>query len=502
VASVSGYERLDEVLGALDGLAVLVDADGCILASNAAYRDAFGPAGEPGAPCPGWPAEDEATLSRADECPAWAALAAGREFRALLTRHFANGATRVLEVGARPIRDAAGEPFCAVEIWRDVTERRALEAEVRQAQKMEALCTLAGGIAHDFNNILFGMLGFAELVRMDLPAASPAEGSLRQLVRSIERARGLVAQIQAFSRQTDRSFGPVDLGRLLEDQRDVLRAALAPATDLRVRSAPGLHVEGDARQLAQLIGNLATNAAQSMPGGGMLEITLDEFAVDDDFAAAHPGLRPGPHAVVSVSDTGTGIAPELLGRVFEPFFTTRELGQGNGMGLAVAHGVAAAHGGLISSHSEVGRGSTFRVYLPRPEGPAGPGPAGKERVLLVDGEPHEAEACRRGLVRLGYRVVVRTTLADALAVAQGAPLDFDVVVTALTLPGAADAEPVRQLRRIAPRLPIVITTGLGLEATRLGLGPADNDMELLQKPAAAPELARAIRRVLAKGESE
>ncbi len=524
-------ERLEPLLEALEGLVVLVGPDGRILAANPAYRDAFGAAGQPGALCPGWPGDAEATLGHADACPVWAALASGREFRAHQTRHLADGASRLMEVMARPVRDGRGVVACAVEVSRDVTERRALEADVMQAQKMEALCTLAGGIAHDFNNILFGMLGFAELVRMDLPPASPAEANLRQLVRSIERARGLVAQIQAFSRRTDATFAPVDLGRLLEDQRDLLGSALPAPLDFRVSAAPGVIVEGSAAELAQLLANLGTNAAQSMPRGGLLEMTLAPFDVDEDFAATHPGLRAGPYALVAVSDTGTGIAPDLLERVFEPFFTTRELGQGNGMGLAVAHGIATGHGGVITAHSEAGRGSTFRVYLPRigddpggaaagdpdaiaggaaahdPDAIAGgaagglaDGATGRGRVLLVDADPLEAEACRRGLVRRGLRVVARTTPTEALAVLRAAPLDFDVVVAAETLPGMDGVDLALLSRQVVPGLPVVLTTGLGLEAARARLGGRVPGAALLQKPVATRELARTIRSLSETGD--
>jgi PAS domain S-box-containing protein len=266
-----------------------------------------------------------------------------------------------------PIRRGDEQLYGVVVVFRDASDLRELEAQLRHAQKMEALGTLAGGIAHDFNNILAAIVGYTELVQGAMPLASPVQPWVQHVLTASLRAKALVQQILTFSRRTMAARTPVSLAAVLRETLPFLRALLPPTITLEAHLPPeGSEVLADVTQMHQLVMNLGANAGYAMRDtGGRLEVRLEAVEVDAAGAATHPALRPGPYVRLTVRDTGSGIPPAVLGRMYEPFFTTKEVGQGTGLGLAVVHGIVESHGGAILVESPPGQGTTFMIYLPR-----------------------------------------------------------------------------------------------------------------------------------------
>ena len=357
---------------------------------------------------------------------------------------------------------------------RDVTERlraeRAhaeLEAQLRQAQKLETLGTLAGGIAHDFNNILQAIGGCTELALEQIGDESPARRFLDRSLEVSRRARDLVRQIVQFARQGDLRREPIRLDALVEEVCRLLRAALPATVAIRERLEEHGAVLGDPTQIHQVLMNLATNALQAMgDAGGTLEI-----AVEREPGGAGPPQEAG-HLVLSVSDTGPGIPLEFRERIFEPFFTTRQVGGGTGLGLSVAHGIVKSHGGAIVCVSEPGRGTTFRVFLPEAVAP-GTQPAGERaprsqplhaRLLFVDDDENVVFVGRSVLEGLGHEVTTARDGLEALELFRREPAAFDAAVVDELMPGMTGTQLATEIRRIRPGLPIVIASGNGLPA--------------------------------------
>ncbi len=356
-----------------------------------------------------------------------------------------------------------------VNAW-DVTDRlraerahRELEAQLRQAQKLETLGTLAGGIAHDFNNILQAIVGCTELALGQLGEDSPARRFLDRSLEVSRRARDLVRQIVQFARQGDLRREPVRLEALVEEVCRLLRATLPATVAIRQRIEASGAVLGDATQIHQVLMNLATNALQAMgETGGTLEIAVERQRGDGGVG----------HLVLSVRDTGPGIPPEIQERIFEPFFTTRQVGGGTGLGLSVAHGIVKGHGGAIVCHSEVGRGATFRVHLPEAAAPGAPqvgAPAPRAlprrgRLLFVDDDENVVFVGRNVLEGLGHEVVTALEGHEALELFRREPGAFDAAVVDELMPGMTGSQLATELRRLRPGLPIVIASGHGLPA--------------------------------------
>ncbi len=386
---------------------------------------------------------------------------------------------------------------------RDVTDRGKLEQQIRQMQKLDAIGTLAGGIAHDFNNILSGILGYADLARLDLPEESPSRASLDEVTRAGLRAKELVKQILTFSRQTPRSREPLEVSSVVLEALKLLRPSLPTTIDIRHELTANVgYVLADPTELHQVLLNLCTNAGQAMAGGGLLELNLRTIEVDEDFAKLHKPLEPGQHVLLSIRDTGAGMAPEVLERIFEPFYTTRE--SGTGLGLAVVYGIVDDMRGCLTVYSELGRGTVFNIYLPQLEGGQHGSTASAEEmlctgsgqhVLLVDDELQLMRLSERILQRLGYQVTACNSGVEALAAFLHDPAEYDLLFTDQTMPGLTGLQLARQVLEVRPELPVILATGfasanLESEARELGI------RQLAAKPLMAGGIAAAVKNAL------
>ncbi|NIM17092.1 MAG: response regulator [Candidatus Aminicenantes bacterium] len=418
-----------------------------------------------------------------------------------------DGEPITVQLTATLVRDKAGKIVAYRGIIRDITRHKRLEQQLIQAQKMEAIGTLAGGIAHDFNNILGVIVGYIELALEDLPKEYPVRNNIEQVLIAAERAAELVKQILAFSRQTDRKRKPLHLSPVIKESLKLLRATL-PATieichHIRVDFDSDL-VLADATQVHQVMMNLCTNAAHAMQtGGGVLEVCLDDVYLDAESTVAYEDMQPGPYLRLVVSDTGHGIPEVVKKRIFEPYFTTKNLGEGTGMGLAVIHGIVKSHGGDITVYSEPGKGSAFHVYLPRME--KGKEEAkfrleeetsgGSECILLAEDEEALLEVSIQMMERMGYEVVGKSNPIEALEIFRSEPDRFDLVITDLTMPNISGLQLAKEVKRIKPGIPIILCSGYSTTIIKEEI-KAIGVNDFVMKPIIKSELARVVRQVL------
>jgi PAS domain S-box-containing protein len=392
-----------------------------------------------------------------------------------------------------------------IESFLDLSEKRRLETMLLQAQKMEAIGTLAGGIAHDFNNILSGIIGYAELALVDTDAESPMKSYLDQILGAGYRARDLVSQILVFSRQQEGEQKPIKVGSLLREAFKLLRASIPANIEIKIdHSTPSDTVMADPTQVHQLIMNLSTNAAHAMrKKGGILHVSVEEVHLDSNSGKGEHELEGGPFVRMRFKDTGEGIRRDHLVRIFDPFFTTKERGAGTGLGLALVHGIVKNHGGAVTVESEPGRGTVFTIYLPRIEIDGSKKtivsqellPRGTERILFVDDEPSIAELGENMLGSLGYSVVSMTSSLDALEAFRAQPFGFDLVITDQAMPNMTGKELAKALMAVRPDIPIILCTGFSEQidekkAKAMGIGA------FVMKPIVMRQIARRIREVL------
>jgi PAS domain S-box-containing protein len=387
----------------------------------------------------------------------------------------------------------------------DITDRKKLESQLIQSQKMEAIGTLSGGIAHDFNNILAAMMGYTELAMDDVPDGSPVSEDLKEVLKAGYRAKDLVRQILSFSRASKQEEVPLEVSLVLKEALKLLRPAIPTTIGIREELKDFEDkVLADPIQIHQVIMNLCTNAYQAMEEeGGVLEISLATIEIDDEESNSYPDLESGKYQRLTVADTGVGMDRNTLDRVFEPFFTTKKVDQGTGMGLSVVHGIVKAHGGTVTAYSEPGKGSTFNVYLPVYQGKeiAGEGPeeaqpvGGDERILLVDDEEALAAAGKAKLQRLGYQVTATTSSVKALEYFKKHPNAFDLIITDYTMPEMIGTTLSQEILAIRPDMPIIIATGFSMQLTpekanSLGI------KRMVMKPLVGDRFARVVREVL------
>jgi PAS domain S-box-containing protein len=386
----------------------------------------------------------------------------------------------------------------------DITEQKDLENQLRQAQKMEAIGTLAGGIAHDFNNILAAMIGFTELALDDVEKGTPLADNLKEVLFGGQRAKLLVQQILTFSRKVPQKSGPLWIGALVRDAVSLLRSTIPADIEIGIEKREDPCVMGDEVQVHQIVLNLCTNAAHAMEEkGGKLTIGVDAVILGGENASNLPNLPAGKYAKLTVTDTGSGILPENMERIFEPYFSTKEPGRGTGMGLAVVSGIVEAHKGHIGVVSNPKGGASFTVFLPmaaefmhavdRPSREALP--KGTEHILFIDDELPIVKLNQMLLEKLGYRVTTRTSSVDALETFRAAPGIFDLVVTDMTMPNMNGDKLAAELIKIRPDIPVMICTGYSQKMTK-ELASKIGVKALVYKPLDKADLAGTVRMVL------
>jgi PAS domain S-box-containing protein len=435
----------------------------------------------------------------------WQTISAGSHWTGRLVNRRKNGTLYTAECSISPIRDDHDQIANYVWISRDITYELELGKRISQAQKMEAIGALAGGIAHDFNNLLFPISGLAEMLMDDTPQGSLQHENAEEIFKAAKRAGSLVKQILSFSRQSEHSKTPVRVQQILKEVFDLTRATIPSniTMTMNLQADCGL-VLADPTQVHQIAMNLVTNAYHAVEAaGGKIAITLTEteLAIDHPKSAL---LKPGRYALISVGDTGHGIAAENLRKIFEPYFTTKENGKGTGLGLSVVYGIVREHGGDVQVASAVGQGTTFNVYLPlmkkEPLSLACDSPqteaAGNERVLVVDDEAAIVRLQKQTLERLGYHATVRTSSIEALEAFRAAPEAFDVVITDMAMPNMTGDQLARKITAIRPDTPILLCTGFSeklspAEAERIGI------RGVLLKPVLKSDMAAALRKALA-----
>ena len=427
------------------------------------------------------------------------------------------GDTRTVLLSIAPLLDTEGKPVGTVTVLRDVTERvrmeeekQQLEIQLRQAQKMEAVGTLAGGIAHDFNNILAAISGYTELAQLDLPGDSKPWQHLQQVQAACLRAKDLITQILTFSRKGDQEQLPIQMHHIVKEALKLLRSSIPTSIDFRqnIDAACG-SVLANPTEIHQIIMNLCVNAFHAMRdrGQGVLSVSLARAIIEPaDVERMGLEIAPGSYVCLSVGDTGHGMDQNVMEKIFDPYFTTKKKGEGTGMGLAMVHGIVKKGGGHIKVYSEPGKGSTFKIYLPEfhstdprqhqkePVLTTLP-PGGSERILLVDDEPSLVMLGTNLLRGLGYQVESAIGSREALERFQGNPAAFDLVITDMTMPEMNGAELAQAILRVRPDLPIIVCSGYteaiaNLQISGIGIRAT------LQKPYLRRTLANTVRSTL------
>ncbi len=416
-----------------------------------------------------------------------------------------DGTPRTVEASISIVTDLEGKPKGFRGIVRDVTERKQIDEQLRQAAKMEAIGTLAGGIAHDFNNILHVIMGFSELALEAAPKVGQLPRSLAQILSATGRAKALVQQILTFSRRSLQRKEAIRVSPIVQETLQFLKASAPSTIELRgSMEAASETILADPSQIHQVLMNLCTNAVHAMKEhGGVLEVQLDNHHCETDPPERCGGIPSGTYVRLSVSDTGHGISSDRLEHIFEPYFTTKKRGEGTGLGLSVVHGIVKAHGGYMEVRSEEGRGSMFRVYLPvarDDEELAGeavsavPGGSG-QHILLVDDEPAVVDMSTEMLQQLGYEVWARCDSSEALELFCDNPRNFDLIITDMNMPKMTGKELAGRLQSVRPDIPIILCTGYSESmsqelATDLGLHA------LMTKPVGKAQMAATVRHVL------
>jgi len=405
----------------------------------------------------------------------------------------------------------------AVGIIRDLSERKAaerdktrLQRQLRQAHKLESIGTLAGGIAHDFNNILGAVYGYAQLAQFEIPDSKnpgKALNHISHIIRACDRAKDLVRQILTFSRHNDQEMNPIQIGPIIKEVLKLLRASLPSTIDIRQQiHSHGMVIMGNPTKFHQVMMNLCTNASQAMEKDptGTLEVCLAPVELDQQQAAALPDIEPGSYLRLTVNDTGHGIKPEIIERIFDPYFTTKDKGVGTGLGLAVVQGIVKRHGGAISVSSEPGIGTSFNIYFIRLQTDVveeqvadGLLLGGTEKILFIDDEPVLADMGKQLLERLGYDVVSQTDSIDALGLFRSQPDNFDIIITDMTMPKMTGEKLAQEIMRIRSDMPIIICTGFNKlithqKAREIGI------RGFLMKPLSIGDLAVSIQDALGK----
>ena len=428
----------------------------------------------------------------------------GKIWKGRLLNKNKSGDVMEAEATFSPVIDQNGNIINFITVEKDITELRRLEKQLQQSQKLEAIGTLAGGIAHDFNNILTAIIGFTELVIRDESCSKGIQKKLNRVLQAGLRAKDLAKQILAFNRQTEQDKKNIQVGLIIKEALKLLRASLPTTIEIRqdIKAISGI-IFANPTQIHQILMNLCTNASHAMrERGGVLEVILDFVTIDQENSSHYPDLNQGPYLRLIVRDTGYGMDEKTLRRIFEPYFTTKKIGEGTGMGLAVVHGIVQAHNGAIYVDSNVGLGTTFEVLFPRVDSNATKENntdqsliGGNERILFVDDEEALVEVTQHILQELGYSVCAKTSSLDALDEFTENAGKYDLVISDQTMPGITGAELADEMFSIKPDIPFILCTGFSDVITE------DKAIELgikrfLIKPVPMHDFAITIRQVL------
>lgn len=423
--------------------------------------------------------------------------------------------TKTIRSIAEIVRDELRSPLKVFGVIQDITEQRKAEREkiklaeqLKQSQKMEAIGLLAGGIAHDFNNILAAIIGFSQLALGEVKKNSPIEDDLQEILAAGKRAKELVTQVLAFARQSEEEIKPVRADIIIKEALQLIRATIPTSIKIKTDIHSKSLIMGNHTQLHQIVMNLCTNAAHAMEeNGGILQVSLKDIVIERNFENEHVDLNYGDYINISFSDTGIGIPSDNLNSIFEPYFTTKKIGEGTGMGLAMVHGIVESYGGKILVKSTSGKGSTFDIYLPvtgksdlHRQYESKPLPTGIERILVVDDEAPIAKMLAQNLERLGYTVTSKTSSLEALELFQTRPNDFDLIVTDMAMPNLTGDVLAIKLMKIRQDIPIILCTGYSKKITdetisQIGI------KECINKPILQDDFIKTVRKVLdeAKG---
>jgi PAS domain S-box-containing protein len=435
----------------------------------------------------------------------WATLARGEVWAGHFVNRRKDGSFYEESVTISPVRDGGGEVINYIAVKQDLTQQKRLEEQLLQSQKMEAVGQLAGGVAHDFNNLLTAINGYSDLTLRRLSAGDPLRRNVEEVRKAGERAASLTRQLLAFSRK--QVLQPVALGlnALVSDMEKMLRRLIGEDVELRTALAPDLgRVKADPGQVEQVVMNLCVNARDAMPRGGKLTVETENVALDEEYASRHVGVTPGPYVMLSVSDTGTGMDEETRERIFEPFFTTKEQGKGTGLGLSTVYGIVKQSGGYIEVSSEVGRGTTFRVYFPR----AGEGAQeyrrgaepeevlrGAETILLTEDEEMVRRLAREVLEIYGYRVLEAANGGAAFLICERHEGPIHLLVTDVVMPEMSGPELAERLARLRPDMRVLYMSGY-TDTAILTQGVLEEGADFIHKPFTPGDLARKVREVL------
>lgn len=417
-----------------------------------------------------------------------------------------DGKVVTVELGGRSVSDETGALLYFEVIVEDVSHQRGVEHRLRHVQKMEAIGRLAGGIAHDFNNVLGVITGYSEML-LDRLRSDPALFVLvRQVLDATQRGASLTRQLLAFSRQQVLEPRVINIQEHMKGIEDLLRRVLGEDIHLTVDTGDRpVHLRADAAQLEQVIMNLVVNARDAMPGGGNLTIEISYAHFDTEYCRHAPDTHPGKYACIAVTDTGCGMSTDVVSRIFEPFFTTKENGKGTGLGLATVYGIVKQSGGNVTVYSEVGHGTTFKVYLPLSEEEAASKPenkqvesivpSGAETILLVEDEDSLREVTREYLTNKGYTVLAAPAPDSAMKAAEGSDKPIDLLLTDVILPGSSGVQLAQRLAASHPLMRVLYVSGYTADAIVHHGGHASN-FAFLSKPFSLPALARKIRSIL------
>ncbi|MEW6290620.1 MAG: response regulator [Thermodesulfobacteriota bacterium] len=433
-------------------------------------------------------------------CPTLAAIEDLKPHRSIM-HHEAQG--RIFEVSVSPIVNEENRLEGIVHIAKDITEQKRIETRISHSHKMEAIGTLAGGIAHDFNNILSAILGYGELAKMRIPTDSPAREDIKGVILAGLRAKELVNQILAFSRKTDHALLPVHIQSVVKEAMKLLRASIPANIDFQMRfNAQYCNILADPSHIHQVIMNLVTNAYHAMQEkGGILSVSLKKTGLMNHVI---PDLKAGLYIELEIGDTGHGIPPEIREKIFDPYFTTKELGKGTGLGLSVVHGIVKSYGGAITVDSLVGKGSIFRIYFPmidmhpaeqRMVAMENSFETGTERIMFVDDETAILKYSWKTLEAFGYQVSSFTNANDAWHAFSSHPDDFDLIITDMAMPNMTGIELSRKILQLRPAMPVILYTGHSETITK-EKAKTYGISEFLLKPITPSELLRTIRNVL------